>query len=326
MTRNLNRRQFCGALALGVPMLGAAPTFGAPAAEPANGNKIRLALNFGTILGYDLNLMQELEIARDAGYRSVEIWLNRLADWTKDGDGKPFAANKLAELKKWLDGEGIKVENGIGFATWIVNEEDKRAAGLDELKRQAEALAAIGCPCVAAPAAGPWNEKIEGIKTVAERYAAALDVCAEFGVRALLELWGASPTLYNVADCMAICAETRRPDAALLLDAYHLYRGGNSFAALNLISGTAMPVFHMNDYPAEPEREKLTDADRVFPGDGICPIVDVVRTLIRNGFTGALSLELFNKTYREKMTALEQAKIGLEKMTKILDEALEGAN
>ena len=215
----------------------------------------------------------------------------------------------------------------------------RKRAGKRSLKkssrRKAAAIAALiafililyrfNC-CVAAPAAGPWNEKIEGIKTVAERYAAALDVCAEFGVRALLELWGASPTLYNVADCMAICAETRRPDAALLLDAYHLYRGGNSFAALNLISGTAMPVFHMNDYPAEPEREKLTDADRVFPGDGICPIVDVVRTLIRNGFTGALSLELFNKTYREKMTALEQAKIGLEKMTKILAEALEGAN
>ena len=82
MTRNLNRRQFCGALALGVPMFGAAQTFGAPADAPSNENKIRLALNFGTILGYDLNLMQELEVARDAGYRSVEIWLNRLADWT----------------------------------------------------------------------------------------------------------------------------------------------------------------------------------------------------------------------------------------------------
>lgn len=275
--------------------------------------KVKFALNFGTILGYNLNLMQELEIAREAGYRSVEIWLNRLADYTKDGD-RTFAPNKLAELKKWLDGEGIQVENGIGFATWIENDPDKRAAGLDELKRQAEALAALGCPCVATPAARATKENIENLNAIADRYAAALDACATVGVRAILELWGASPTLHDLGDCLAICAKTKRPDAALLLDAYHLYRGGNSFDSLKLVSGNALPVFHMNDYPGSPEREKLTDADRVYPGDGVCPLKKILRILLDNGFAGVLSLELFNKNYREQTSALEQAKIGLAKM------------
>lgn len=324
MNNRLSRRSFWGAFSAGV--CGAAVLSNnlvsskVEAAESVSFGlaRPRFCLNLGTIRNYDLNLMEELKIAKEAGFQSVELWLDRLSDLTKDGD-KPYAPSKLAELKKYLDGEGMNVEGGIGFATWIMNEADKRAEGLEQLKRESEALAAIGCPCIACPASGPWNEKIEGIETIAERYAAALEVCASFGVRALLELWGPSPTLSKLSDCLAICAETGRDDAALLLDAYHLYRGGNSFSALNLISGNAMPVFHMNDYPAEPEREKLTDGDRVFPGDGVAPLRSILATLYKNGFNGALSLELFNRKYTESMSPLEQAKVGMEKMRNLFD-------
>ncbi len=284
-------------------------------------SSIRFALNFGTIRDYNLTLREEFEIARAAGYRSVEIWIDRLADYSRDGKTE-FAPRKLAELRKYLDGEGLRVEGGIGFATWIMNEPERRAAGLDELKRQAEALAAIGCACVAAPAAGPWNEKIEGIETIAERYRAVLEVCEPFGVRPLLELWGASPTLSKLSDGLAICAETERADAGLLLDAYHLYRGGNSFSGLNLVAGSCMPIFHLNDYPATPPREETKDSDRVFPGDGIAPLRAILATLLKNGFNGALSLELFNPVYRKQMSALDQAKTGLAKMKALFDDGI----
>lgn len=326
MNKHFSRRSFLSAFSAGVFSAAWADGSFSPDAYGASIDRVvniadikpRLCLNLGTIRNYNLDLLQELKVAKEAGYRSVELWLDRLSDYTKEGD-KPFASKKLAELKKFLDDEGLQVENGIGFATWIMNEEDRRADGLDELKRQAEALAAIGCPCVACPAAGPWNEKIEGIKTIAERYAAALETCSAFGVRALLELWGASPTLSKLSDCLAICAETERADAALLLDAYHLYRGGNSFASLNLVAGSSMPVFHMNDYPAEPEREKLNDGDRVFPGDGVAPLRNILATLFKNGFNGVLSLELFNQTYTKQMTPLEHAKVGLEKMIALFE-------
>ncbi|MDD3589476.1 MAG: sugar phosphate isomerase/epimerase [Thermoguttaceae bacterium] len=319
MENQLPRRAFLGALACGTVLLKtplaqtAAVESTTPSVALPDPSSVRFCLNLGTIRNYNLPLMKELEVARDAGYRSVELWIDRLSDYAKEGDN-PFAPAKLADLKKFLDGEGLQVEGGIGFATWIMNEPEKRAAGLDELKRQAEALAAIGAPCVAAPAAGPWNEKIEGISVIAERYAAVLELCSSFGVRALLELWGASPTLSRLSDGLAICAETNRADAGLLLDAYHLYRGGNSFAGLNLVAGSAMPIFHLNDYPSTPAREKLNDSDRVFPGDGVAPLREILSTLGKNGFSGALSLELFNPTYTKQMSALEQAKTGLAKM------------
>ena len=58
-----------------------------------------------------------------------------------------------------------------------------------------------------------------------------------------------------------------------------------------------MHVFHMNDYPAKPPRDVIADKDRVYPGDGVAPIVDVLQTLHNIGFDGYLSIELFNPTY-----------------------------
>ena len=320
MKTNVNRRAFLGSVSLGLcgsAFIGSEVSLADSHSAPSR-DSLRFCLNLGTIRNYNLPITEEFKVAKEAGYRSVEIWFDRLADYAKDGD-VAFSKSKLVELKKYLDGEGIQVEGGIGFATWIMNEPEKRSAGLEELKRQSEALATLGAPCIACPAAGPWNEKIEGISVIAERFAAALETCAEFGVRALLELWGPSPTLSRLSDCLAICAETGRADAGLLLDAYHLYRGGNSYEGLNLVAGSAMPIFHINDYPGTPEREKLNDSDRVFPGDGICPLRSILATLAKNGFNGALSLELFNPNYAKEMSALEQAKTGLAKMRALFE-------
>jgi 2-keto-myo-inositol isomerase len=74
-----------------------------------------------------------------------------------------------------------------------------------------------------------------------------------------------------------------------------------------------MNCFHMNDFPATPPRETISDAHRVYPGDGVAPITQILRELLSTGFNGALSLELFNRSYWEQ-DALTVARTGLEKM------------
>jgi sugar phosphate isomerase/epimerase len=79
-----------------------------------------------------------------------------------------------------------------------------------------------------------------------------------------------------------------------------------------------MHVFHINDYPADPPRASIGDADRVYPGDGIAPLATILSTLRATGFSGALSLELFNRDYWRD-DALEVAKTGLAKMRRTLE-------
>jgi len=85
-----------------------------------------------------------------------------------------------------------------------------------------------------------------------------------------------------------------------------------------------MHVFHMNDYPAKPPRADITDAARVYPGDGVAPLTQILRDLRATGFRGVLSLELFNPTYW-KQDALTVARTGLDKMRAAVRASLEPA-
>ena len=110
-----------------------------------------------------------------------------------------------------------------------------------------------------------------------------------------------------------VAIEARHPSACILADVYHLYRGGSDFSGLALLNGRALGVFHLNDYPANPPRGEITDAQRVYPGDGVAPLGDLFRTLRAIGYDGFLSLELFNRDLW-KEDALKVARTGLEKL------------
>jgi sugar phosphate isomerase/epimerase len=99
-----------------------------------------------------------------------------------------------------------------------------------------------------------------------------------------------------------------------------MYRGGSPFDGLRLLGPQALQVLHMNDYPAEPPLEKINDSHRVFPGDGIAPLSETLRTIYSVGATPILSLELFNPEYY-KRDALEVAREGLQKMKQAVAKA-----
>ena len=96
----------------------------------------------------------------------------------------------------------------------------------------------------------------------------------------------------------------------------------SDFNGLKQISAQAINVFHLNDYPAEPPRQTITDRDRVYPGDGIAPLTQIIRDLQANGSRAALSLELFNPTYWQQ-DPLTVAKTGMAKMKAAVSKALD---
>jgi sugar phosphate isomerase/epimerase len=110
---------------------------------------------------------------------------------------------------------------------------------------------------------------------------------------------------------MDVAIQVNHPKACVLADVFHLYKGGSGFAGLRLLGVGALPVLHMNDYPAQPAREAVADRDRVYPGDGVAPWKEILPELRR--LNPVLSLEVFNPSYW-KTDALDTAKTGLAKM------------
>jgi sugar phosphate isomerase/epimerase len=203
-----------------------------------------------------------------------------------------------------------------------VDDDDRRAKGLEGMKRDMEMLAEIGGKRIAAPPIGANNAKdpILDLRKVAERYRAVLELGDKTGIQPLVELWGPSKNLNHLGEVAFVAIEARHPKASMLLDLYHLHKGGSDFAGLQLLNGAALHVIHTNDYPDHPVAD-LTDAQRVFPGDGVAPLGEIFRTLRGIGFRGFLSLELFNRDYW-KESPLKVAKEGIEKMRTAVKKSL----
>ncbi|WP_266368844.1 sugar phosphate isomerase/epimerase family protein [Tellurirhabdus rosea] len=301
------RRQTLAALGTALAAAAALPVqAAAQAAAPEATPAFSFCLNTSTIRGQQLGFRKELEIASKAGYNGVEIWIDPLQKYVSAGSSTGEVRRMLADLN-------LKVEDAIGFAQWIVDDEAVRSKALDQLKREMELLAEIGCKRVAAPAMGATQGTALELKKIADRYRTILDLGEQTGVMPQLELWGFSKNLSRLSEVMYIAVESGHPGARLLLDVYHLYKGGSDLRTLPLVGKPAIEVFHMNDYPTAPPRETIGDADRVFPGDGTAPIASILNTLRTPGKQIVLSLELFNKTYYAQ-DALQVAKTGLAKM------------
>jgi sugar phosphate isomerase/epimerase len=286
----------------------------AEAVAAASAEPFRYCLNAATIMGQKLNPLQEAEIAAKAGYSGIEPWVRNLRQYLDAGNSAQDLGRQIANL-------GLTVEGAIGFASWAVDDDGQRAKGTDELKRDMELVAAIGGKRIAAAPAGINRTAGVDLHKVAARYREVLELGRQAGVLPHLEIWGSSLSLSRMSEAAFVAIQADHPDACLLLDVYHLFRGGSGFEGLKVLAGSAMHVFHVNDYPAEPKREELTDAHRVYPGDGVAPYDQILGDLHRNGFRGALSLELFNRQYWEQ-DALQVAQTGLDKLRAVVRKAL----
>lgn len=300
------------ALAAGAFALSSAP---ARADEPKAPGSFRYCLNTSTISGQKRPLVEVLEIAAKAGYHAVEPWLRELDAHVEGGGTLKDLGKRIADL-------GLAIPSAIGFAEWVVDDDARRARGLEQMRRDMEKVRAIGGTRIAAPPVGATDKSGLDLRKAAERYRAILELGDQSGVVPQVELWGFSKSLGRLGETAMVAIDAGHPKACILADVYHLYRGGSDFSGLPLLNGNALHVLHMNDYPAMPGRAEITDAHRVYPGDGVAPLGAILRDLQSINFRGYLSLELFNRDLWKKDPA-EVARTGLAKMAEAVRGAVE---
>ncbi len=276
------------------------------ASEPASKGSFVLSLNTATIRGQKLGLVKEIELAAKVGFQAIEPWVETIDQYAKSG-------GSLKDIKQCVSDLGLTVESAISFPEWIVDDDARRAKGLERIKYEMDLVAQIGGKRIAAPPAGATNTPGLDLLKAAERYRALLEMGDQIGVTPQLELWGFSKNLHLLGEVAFVAIETGHPKACVVADVFHIHKGGSDFRGLRLFSGSALQVFHMNDFPSDPPREKIDDSYRVFPGDGTGPITQALRDLHAGGGRTVLSLELFSRKYWE-MDALEVATTGLAKM------------
>lgn len=279
-----------GGLTGAIPFSSTENAFHAP---DTNTGPCRVSFNTATIRGYELPVEKQIDLCAEAGFDGIELWVSDVEAYIKQG-------GVVDELGRRINQHGLVLENMISFSTWMADDPVQRAAGVQKMRQDMELTARLGGKYIAAPVQGVSAIVKQRLPEYSDRYRVILEEGVQTGVVPILELWGGG-ALNQLSDTVAITIGAAHPNASMLLDFYHLYRGGNSFNSLRLINGSILPIFHINDYPASIPPEALQDADRVFPGDGACPFDKILPVLYETGFRGAFSIELFNKVYWESM-------------------------
>jgi 2-keto-myo-inositol isomerase len=288
-----------------VPARAAAAQAQRPSARtrPAN-EPFGYCLNTSTIRGNNLDIVAVVSAASKAGFHAIEPWMAEIDKYTAGG-------GTLKDLGQRIADAGLTVAGAIAFNSFLEPDDTRRAAAMEKLKADMDKVAQIGGTRIAAP---PGNSRTTvSLDDAARFYREALEMGEKAGVQPLLELWGTHPVLGPLSHGIYVSSAAGRADASLLLDVFHLYKSGTPFAALKQINGAALHVMHLNDYPQAADSSTLTDAHRIYPGDGVAPLGQILRYLRDNGFRGYLSLELFNREYWTR-SADDNLKTAMEKI------------
>ena len=124
------------------------------------------SFNTSTVRGQKLSLVEVVDIAAQAGYHAIEPWVKELETYVQQGGSLP-------DLKKHIADSGLSVESAIGFAEWIVDDEERRTKGLEQARRDMDLVQQIGGKRIAAPAAGATDVILDYSKVI-DRYRACL--------------------------------------------------------------------------------------------------------------------------------------------------------
>lgn len=255
----------------------------------------------------------KLRVAQEAGYDGIEVWINELETYEKEGgDLKALAA----EIKD----RGLFIPNVIGLWDSMPMEEEAWKQSLEVTRNRMRMCAAAGSQHVAAIPA-PDREDFD-LKIGAQRYRELLKIGREeYGIIVAVEFVGFLKGVHRLGQAAAIAIDANDRDACIIADTFHLFRGDSGFNGLTLLGGNAIADFHWNDVPADPPREQQADEHRVYPGDGILPLVQVLKDLKAINYTGPLSYEAFNRPQWEQDPKLV-AETALNKMRELIAKAI----
>jgi len=143
------------------------------------------------------------------------------------------------------------------------------------------------------------------LDAAAEALAGVCDRAWEHGLIITLEYlpWAGIP---DIATARAIVERCARPNASLMIDTWHTFRGPSTEEQLAALPGKLVGSVQINDAPAEPAGDLLseTTSARLLPGEGAIPLARWIRLLDANGSRAPIGVEIFSNA-NDRLPPLE---------------------
>ena len=226
-----------------------------------------------------------------AGIRHVELSDSLLDDFLAR-DTLPAAGRVLADLGLTPVSAAVLLQD-----IWIPGPE--RAASLDTWRRRCEQFASLGAPRIYAPSITTRPVTAGDFAATPDCIREAGEIARGHGLTAMIEFIRTSTHLATLTSTLQVIRAAAHPAVRPMLDFFHFWSGLSKFDDLDLLQPGELAHAHFQDLLDTP-RELIDNDARLIPGDGIAPLVRILRKLAEKGYDGALSVELFRADIVER--------------------------
>ena len=265
----------------------------------------RYSLNSSTIK--PTPIVEKIRIAAESGYEGIELW-------HADIDLHIEQGGSLKEIRRAIDESGLEVPTTVMLKGWCEPDGPADSEGMVECRRRMEHSVALGARHAVA---GPPHSGVD-FELAAERYARLLETGLSMGVRPAMEYLGFAREVNSIDDALRIMLGSKHPEATIVLDPFHDFRGGGGHESIAKLTAKQIAVCHFDDAPANPPPQEQHDPDRVMPGEGVIDLKRFVALLRQVGYEGFISLELFREDLWQS-DPLQVAQAGLAAMKHICE-------
>ncbi|MGW1556979.1 bifunctional sugar phosphate isomerase/epimerase/4-hydroxyphenylpyruvate dioxygenase family protein [Streptomyces sp. NPDC002144] len=235
------------------------------------------------------SLTEKLTAASRAGFDGVEIFENDLL-------ASPLAPEEIRARCADL-GLGIDLYQPLRDIEAVPEEEFtrnlRRARHKFELMRRLGADTVLVCSSVSPSA-------VDDDALAAEQLSRLADLAREFGIRVAYEAlaWGRRISTYDHA--WHVVETAGHPSLGTCLDSFHILSRGSDPKGIEDIPGEKIFFLQLADAPLlAMDVLQWSRHHRCFPGQGGFDVAGLVRHVLRTGYAGPLSLEVFNDVFRQ---------------------------
>jgi len=254
----------------------------------AVGGTMSLSMHQNTSLaaGY----RKSLEGWAKAGIKNVEITDRMLDDFLK--------TDSLDAARRLVKNLGLKVVScaAVQPDLWIPG--PTQLASLETWKRRCEQFALFGTERIYCPAVTTRKVTMDDYKGAPDCIRQAGEAAKQYRLTAMIEFTRTSTFIATLTTALKLIRKAAHPNVRPMLDCYHFWSGLGKMEDLDLLHPGELAHVHFQDVPDVP-RELLDNTTRIIPGDGISPLVPILRKLAEKGYAGALSVELFLPEFQE---------------------------
>lgn len=246
-------------------------------------------------------LEEKLEACAAAGFDGVELFEQDLV----------VCALSPAQVRERAERLGLRLDlyqpfpdlEGVGETAFETN--------LDRLEAKLALMDELGIDTLLV-CSNAGEAPVADDAVIASQLRRAGDLAAAHGKRIAYEAlaWGSHVSTYRHSWELVRAAD--HPAVGVCLDSFHILSRGDDPSGIEDIPGERIFFVQLADgRPQGMEVLAWSRHHRVFPGEGAFDLVDFTVRLLRTGYRGPLSLEVFNDAFRQadpRITAVDAAR------------------